>query len=1009
MLQKQPLKLNITGGIDQKHDEVLVLPSKLALLSNALIGEAGTVESRFGFTPAATTAAFRLATFRKTYLREHDDGLFTAAGQRVIPAAGTAYNDFARCDATVSPILGSAELTGPFNYDMARGTSTSCWVSNTINAAGVFGIVGIIFDETTGAETATFLHSDAAGTSQYNVPRILPSATAGEFHLYYVKTTGGTHTLNHRTVSATGSLGSETSVGAAMSVLDEYDVAPDIGTGKFTVALKRATGDIEIRAVSSTDGVTASASGTVTPSIGVESLAAVQTNDGTVRHSVFFSQSNNILYGCGMTAAGTMITQKTISTFAGSSRLGRISALDNAPDGLTAVAVDVSVGAAFSGASPNMNIVRVYCLSVARDLLSTATVKTQVYNGLLAGRLVRAQRTNGTNRVVLGFCRFIAGDATTFLVDVTAAYAGTPTTPAPLFLARLSYGEVAFPAYNSTWSAGLRLPAMASSSGVVNFPLLRFISAAQTERGVDATPAALCRVDCDLASYAPGGLELQNGLLLWGACPHWYDGRTVTEQGFNHRPVLSSSAHSGAAGATSSGTYQFYATYAWEDALGNWHESAPSDLLTVTSVIALETITFLASALNLTWKRNVKLIVYRTEANGSVFYRDQAVANAPGSSTISVSSGGSDAALLGGSLVPTSGDVLENEPLPAMRHAAVWDDRLWMTGCGDGFDTFFSQPLAEGFGPEFNSEFKRRTSSAFGRAVAVAEYGQRIVIFGEDDIGVVFGSGPSRTGDQDGYCQIQPFETALGAVWETPRATVSTPEGIWFATARGMRLLLPSGSIAKAETGEEVGSDIDQLLGTPVVAFHRAEKRELWVLDPSAAYYVWSYEWRQWAQLVPGYEDRGTLVDGIEIGGTVYTADSDGWISTYATAFTDGGTTILSSVDTPWLQLAGVQGFQRVYDLMLLGKALDASAAVTFSMTPAYDFGAFGSPEIASVGVSPTNGFIQWTHPFVRQKCESLKLRLQWFCTTSRFRLTNLSLMVGIKKGQYKLPSSQRI
>jgi hypothetical protein len=540
---------------------------------------------------------------------------------------------------------------------------------------------------------------------------------------------------------------------------------------------------------------------------------------------------------------------------------------------------------------------------------------------------------------------------------------------------------------------------------------MRYISALQTQRSANVTPIALCRVDCDTASQAPGYVELQNGTLLYGACPYWYDGRTATEQGFNFRPILSGAAHAGAAGTVSAGTYQFYATFGWEDALGNWHESAPSDLLTVTGVLANETITFTASAMNLTWKRNVKLVVYRTEANGSVFYRDQAANSVPGFATIAVSSGGSDAGLLGGSLVPISGDVLENEPLPAMRHAVVWDNRLWMAGCGDGFDIAFSQPLAEGFGVEYNSEFRRRSNPAFGRAVAVAEYGQRLAVFGEDDIGVVFGSGPSRTGEQDNYTEIQPFETALGAVWEYPRTTAATPEGIWFQTDRGMRLLLASGSIATSDDKIELGSEIDSLLGTPALAIHCGSRRELWVWDLDNSYiYVWAYEWKQWSRLRPAGEADGGWMDALETGGIVYTGDDSGYLITYGTSvYTDDGNSVTSTLETPWLQLAGVQGFQRVYDLMVLGKDLDASANVAFTLTPAYDFGAFGSPEVSAVAVAPTNSFIQWTHPFARQKCEALKLRLAWAVSTSRFRLTNLSLMVGLKGGRYKVPSSQRI
>src|SRR5689334_14171763 len=119
MLQKQPLRIDLTNGIDQKHDELLVLPTKLALAQNALFGEQGTLETRPGFdgTSTGSVAVQRLATYKGAAIYERSDGLFTSGGQRILPSTSSVYTDFARCDAVVTPLLGSAELTGPYNFD----------------------------------------------------------------------------------------------------------------------------------------------------------------------------------------------------------------------------------------------------------------------------------------------------------------------------------------------------------------------------------------------------------------------------------------------------------------------------------------------------------------------------------------------------------------------------------------------------------------------------------------------------------------------------------------------------------------------------------------------------------------------------------------------------------------------------------------------------------------------------------------------------------------------------
>jgi hypothetical protein len=118
-------------------------------------------------------------------------------------------------------------------------------------------------------------------------------------------------------------------------------------------------------------------------------------------------------------------------------------------------------------------------------------------------------------------------------------------------------------------------------------------------------------------------------------------------------------------------------------------------------------------------------------------------------------------------------------------------------------------------------------------------------------------------------------------------------------------------------------------------------------------------------------------------------------------------------IKTPWLSFAGIQGFQRLYRLMITGLNTDASVAVqTVTIKAAYNFGQSLSTLVSSDVTPATGGLIQIQHHFVTQKCEALQLQIEIKPKNNdagKFRLSDITLQVGVKEGLYKLPSGSRI
>jgi hypothetical protein len=105
-----------------------------------------------------------------------------------------------------------------------------------------------------------------------------------------------------------------------------------------------------------------------------------------------------------------------------------------------------------------------------------------------------------------------------------------------------------------------------------------------------------------------------------------------------------------------------------------------------------------------------------------------------------------------------------------------------------------------------------------------------------------------------------------------------------------------------------------------------------------------------------------------------------------------------------------VQGFQRVRNMVLLGKATQrvANTAPKFDIYVAYDNEESFTAEVVSAAPSMLNGGrLQFEHQFHRQKCESLRLQLRFKdeplgAVASPIRLTDIALSVGVKRGPWK-------
>jgi hypothetical protein len=157
--------------------------------------------------------------------------------------------------------------------------------------------------------------------------------------------------------------------------------------------------------------------------------------------------------------------------------------------------------------------------------------------------------------------------------------------------------------------------------------------------------------------------QLANAVHTSGGVLQMYDGQNVCEHGFLVYPYRVGTATAGSGGSLSAGTYGYIATYEWMDGQGQLHRSAPSAAVSVTAV-ANDTVNVTVPTLLLTAKTGVKIQIWRTQVNGTVYYQitnfnaSGSLFNSTSANTVTWSDTQSDAAIsVNPQLYTTSGEL----------------------------------------------------------------------------------------------------------------------------------------------------------------------------------------------------------------------------------------------------------------------------------------------------------------------------------------------------------------
>lgn len=344
-------------------------------------------------------------------------------------------------------------------------------------------------------------------------------------------------------------------------------------------------------------------------------------------------------------------------------------------------------------------------------------------------------------------------------------------------------------------------------------------------------------------------VEAGKALVIAGGTPAIYAGRQVVELGYPWSEIILAQAQTGnatwpselgAGGVAGTGTYSWYIVPTWRDEAGQYHRGPPSNIVTLTLSASQDIVFLRARTITTSLKDNeahypmaprITFEVYRTEADGAIFYREWGgtpadvadpefpsaltPVNDPTADYVDIPSGLADTNLILRGAAPfTIGpggfEELTPQVVPALSSLILWQGRL----CGiDQLDeslVWYSDQILPEFAsdyyraPEFNDTNTFRVDG-IGELVALKPMANECIAWTRAGLYAIQGEGNDGLGE-GANLQLSTLHEGTGCI--DPRSLVLAPPGIFFQSHKGYYLLNRNKSLDYVTAGEKVEDDV---------------------------------------------------------------------------------------------------------------------------------------------------------------------------------------------------------
>jgi hypothetical protein len=579
-----------------------------------------------------------------------------------------------------------------------------------------------------------------------------------------------------------------------------------------------------------------------------------------------------------------------------------------------------------------------------------------------------------------------------------------------------------------------------------------------------ANSAFIClpsRIECDFASQL-GHQSAELGANMLTADGSAYDGSSVFELAFPYYPVITGITMS-AGGQLSAGIYSYIAVYEWVDAAGQRHRSGRGAPFAVTATInqqATLTIACMGFSAKLKsgllnpsgvgpqqglmgglYRPNVAIKIYRTQVNGVVYNNIASndgvqigANNSLNTSTVTPSADGQpDTSIIGNALLygdgsdgSSPGNILDNLCPPASQACVVHQNRPFFV---DGPRIWPGKAFTYGEGAGVNEATAFSVDDGPGNVLGLASLDGYLIIFKSDRILYMSGLGPADNGTGNDWSPPQRIASDVGLVdW---RSIVSTPDGIYFMSPAGRRLLTRDLQVRPVPSIEDLDATYPAVTSA---AIHPTRGLVVWTQNTDDVSVprvgieaIHGYVLDAWTQA--GFNGTAGCVSGVVAGelssGTVkpvwYGLLADGTVIRENLASNldlpvAGGAVafVVAKWTSPWIKSDGLQGWSNWRLVRLSLQSLDP-ANVTVTIAYNYNAGAIDTRTwtAAQVAAATEQGvFLVEIRP-TQPRAAAIRITIVdssagTTVTGAGFKFQDLRVDYDYEQGGYRAPSAQR-
>lgn len=463
--------------------------------------------------------------------------------------------------------------------------------------------------------------------------------------------------------------------------------------------------------------------------------------------------------------------------------------------------------------------------------------------------------------------------------------------------------------------------------------------------------------------------------------------------------------------------------------------TAAADTISTSSICS---VTLDIPTLRLTYKiaNPVKIQIFRWSVAQQLFYQVTSIQdpliNDVTVDSVTYTDTQADNQILGNSLIYTTGNVVENIGAPSFTALTLFDNRLWGIDAEERNLLWFSKQVIEATPVEMSDLFTRfvapttASQGSTGPMYCIAPLDDKLIIFKSNALYYINGTGPDNTGANAQYSEPIFITSVVGST--NQQSIVFMPDGLMFQSDKGIWLLGRGMQVSYVGSPVEKYTNVAKVQSAVSVPMTTQVR---FTLD-SGITLVYDYFYAQWAVFtgVPAisstlYQDLHTFLNSR---GDVRQETPD--------LYLDGTNPVTMKFKTAWVNLAGLQGYQRSYFFYLLGRYitphfLSVSIAYDYNDAPVQNqlitptnysvpYGGSGSDEASPYGQQTPYGgpgdVELWRVFMTKQRCMAFQLTVEEIYDASLgvpagagLTISGLNLLVAAARSFRAMSASQSV